>query len=161
MAFNMTVTEHAVAFPSKLKSSLAGHIFNVILQEDLDNGTVRGIQNYTHFDQYEDKAAPSGFKAKVVDRAANGNYYVLVTALSTTEPTVLIYDDPIIKETNDPHLKKAKYFYNAQGSTVRAFELALYDIFEVSAKGFTDVSDIDVEQQTEVTANATTGKLEA
>ena len=157
---NVSVSTHAVAFPSKLKSSLAGHIFNVIVQEDIDNGTVRGIQNYTHFDQYEDKAAPAEFKAKVVDRAANGNYYVLVTGISTTEPTVLIYDDPIIKETNDPHLKKAKYFFNPQGATVRGFELAIGDILELSAEGFTNVEDIDVEAKTEVKANATTGKLE-
>lgn len=160
MSFSISATEHTVAFPSKLKSSLAGHIYNVILQEDLDNGRIRGLQNYTHFDQYEDKAAPTAFRGKVVDRAANGNYYVLVTAIDVNAPTVLIYDDPIIKETNDPNFKHPKYFYNAKGNTVRGFELSVGDIFELSESGFTNIADIDVTAKTLVKANATTGKLD-
>ena len=45
---SITSTEHAVAFPSKLKSSLCGHIYNMVLQQDLDNGTVRGVGDYVH-----------------------------------------------------------------------------------------------------------------
>ncbi len=155
---SITAAEHAVAFPSKLKSSLCGHIYNMVLQQDLDNGTVRGIGDYVSFDQYKDVAAPAAFAGKVVDVAANGNFYVRVTAVDADEPAVLIYDDPIIKETNDRRFQSAKYFYNPQGATVRGFELAVGDIFEVSAAAFTTPTTVAVGKS--VSANSA-GKLVA
>ena len=115
---------------------------------------------FDNFDQYEDAAAPAAFEAQVVDRAANGNYYLRVTAVDAAEPAILIYDDPIIKETSDKHFQSAKYFFNPEGATVRGFELAVGDIFELSAVGFVDVADISVDDKTTVVA-ASSGKLEA
>ena len=151
---SITSTEHAVAFPSKLKSSLCGHIYNMVLQQDLDNGTLRGLGDYVSFDQFKDAAAPSEFRGAVIDRAANGNYYVRVTVVNAAAPTVLIYDDPIIKETSDKQFHMAKYFYNKSGSTVRGFELAVGDIFEVSEAAFEDIDDIDVAAHTVVKAKS-------
>ena len=38
--FMATAEKHAVAGSSKLKSTLCGHIYNIQIDEDLDNGSI-------------------------------------------------------------------------------------------------------------------------
>ena len=132
MAIDITKGSHAVAFPSKLLAQNGGkHIYNVKLSTAADNGCIIARGDWEDFDRYAE-AAPTSFAAIVQEQASNGNWYVEVV---TPSDALLVYQVPIspysTKEFRDDSL-----FYNAAGDTVRAYELAVGDIFEVSDAAF-------------------------
>lgn len=125
-------TKHAVAGSSKLKATVAGHIFNIKIDEDLDNGTLVAKGDYVAPEVYKAKDS-TGFAGVILDRAANGNWYVEVT-----EPgdALLLLSVPLIYEEYTKSMQHESNFYNAAGDIVRAYELYEDDIFELSAEGF-------------------------
>lgn len=125
-------TKHAVAGSSKLKATVAGHIFNIKIDEDLDNGTLVAKGDYVAPEVYKAKDS-TGFAGVILDKAANGNWYVEVT-----EPgdALLLLNVPLIYEEYTKAMQHESNFYNAAGDNVRAYELYKDDIFELSAEGF-------------------------
>ena len=73
----ITFTKHACAGSSKLKATTAGHIYNILIEQDLDNGSVVAKGDYVKPEVYKAKDS-TGFAGKIVDVAANGNFYVEV-----------------------------------------------------------------------------------
>lgn len=148
---------YAVCFPTKIRSGNCGHVLNLTLQQDLENGTIRSAGQWIELDNYKDAAPASGngaavFQGVIRGKSARGNWYVEVTA-DTTD--LLVYQEPVIAESN--YGKKwvsEKNWINEQGDVVRAYTLCKYDIFEVSAEAF---SGTPAAKKT-VTANAA-GKL--
>lgn len=126
-------TKHAVAGSSKLKATTAGHIYNIRIEEDLDNGSVVGKGDYVAPEVYKAKDS-TGFEGKILDKAANGNWYVEVV---TPGDALLLLNPPLIYEEYTTAMQHESNFYNASGDTVRAYELYVGDIFELSAEGFT------------------------
>ena len=124
--------KHAVAGSSKLKATLHGHIYNILLEEDLDNGSIVAKGDYVAPEYYKAKAS-TGFAGKIVEKAANGNWYVEVT-----EPgdALLVLQVPMIYEEYTAQCQHESNFYNADGDIVRCYELYKGDIFELSAEGF-------------------------
>ena len=43
---SLKITKHAVAGSSKLKATIAGHIYNIKIEEDLDNGSIVAKGDY-------------------------------------------------------------------------------------------------------------------
>lgn len=148
---------YAVCFPTKIRSGNCGHVLNLTLQQDLENGTIRSAGQWIELDNYKDAAPASGngaavFQGIIREKSARGNWYVEVTA-DTTD--LLVYQEPVIAESN--YGKKwvsEKNWINEKGDVVRAYTLCKYDIFEVSAEAF---SGTPTAGKT-VTANAA-GKL--
>lgn len=148
---------YAVCFPTKIRSGNCGHVLNLTLQQDLENGTIRSAGDWIELDNYKDAAPASGtgaavFHGVIREKSARGNWYVEVTA-DTTD--LLVYQEPVIAESN--YGKKwvsEKNWINEKGDVVRAYTLCKYDIFEVSAEAF---SGTPAAGKT-VTANAA-GKL--
>ncbi len=136
MAIKFTIEDdHIVCFPTKLLAGNGGaHIFNIVLDEDTDNGVLVGRGDYVSFDQYKAAAAPAGFKGIITEQAANGNWYVEVV---DPADAILIYEVPIIAETYDSRFTKLSNFYNAKGKVVRGYELHKGDVFELSIDAFT------------------------
>lgn len=133
MATNfMNFVKHAVAGSSKLKATTAGHIYNILIEEDIDNGTLVARGDYVKPEVYKAKAS-TGFKGVIVDKAANGNFYVEVV-----EPgdALLLLQVPLIYEEYTTRMQHESNFFNANGDIVRAYELYVGDIFELSAEGF-------------------------
>ena len=155
MAVDITVTNtHAYCFPSKLVAGNGGqHIYNLYLTADRDNGVIRSLGAWKEFEVYTEGNAPASFAGVIREQAADGNWYVEVTAPADAVLVCEVEDTP---GTNyDKRFTDPKAFYNASGSTVRAYGLIAHDIFEISEEGF---SGIPSKGKT-VTANATTGKL--
>ena len=148
---------YAVCFPTKIRSGNCGHVLNLTLQQDLENGTIRSAGQWIELDNYKDAAPASGngaavFQVIIREKSARGNWYVEVTA-DTTD--LLVYQEPVIAESN--YGKKwvsEKNWINEKGDVVRAYTLCKYDIFEVSAEAFSGTPDAGKT----VTANAA-GKL--
>ncbi len=125
-------TKHAVAGSSKLKATTAGHIYNILIEEDMDNGSIVAKGDYVKPEVYKAKDS-TGFAGVILDKAANGNWYVEVT-----EPgdAVLLLNVPLIYEEYTTAMQHESNFYNASGDIVRGYELYVGDIFELSAEGF-------------------------
>lgn len=125
---------HAVSYPSKIKSQNYGHIFNIQLTSDTDNGAIVGRGSWLDLDLYEEAEA-SGFEGIIRKQAANGNWYVEVTKCDPTT-SLYVYMPAFIEEEWTKSFKNEKRFFNASGSVARGFELSVGDIYELSAEGF-------------------------
>lgn len=129
-----TIEEHTWGAPAKVLASEGGkHIYNVKLSADADNCTFIARDTWLSLDLYSAKAATT-FEGVVREKAANGNWYVEVT---DPGDALFIYNVPMINEEWTHNFKKESNFYNAKGDIVRAYELAVGDILEISDKGFT------------------------
>ena len=136
MAIRYESEKHAVAFPSKLLAQNGGkHIYNVVLSTDTDNGNLIARGEWDSLDLYKE-AAVTTFEGVVREQAANGNWYVEVT---DPGDALFVYQQPVIAEEWTNTFKKTSNFFNAAGDRVRSYELAVGDVFEVSAEGFSKV----------------------
>lgn len=125
-------TKHAVCGSSKLKATTAGHIYNIKIEQDLDNGSVVAKGDYVAPEYYKAKDS-TGFAGVILDKAANGNWYIEVT---DPGDALLLLQVPMIYEEYTTRMQHESNFYNASGDIVRAYELYEGDIFELSAEGF-------------------------
>ena len=105
-------TAHVVAESSRLKATGAGHIYDLEMIEDTDNGTIVALGAHVEGQLYKAKAYAEGEKA----------YFILTSPLAYNGKKV--WSDE-------------KYFYNAKGEIARAYELYVDDMFTVSEDAFT------------------------
>ena len=134
MAIKYSIEKHAVAFPSKLLAQNGGkHIYNIELATDTDNGNLVKRGSFIDLDLYEEEAATT-FEGVIQKQAANGNWYVEVV---NPGDALFVYMQAFIAEEWTNKFKAESNFYNAAGDVVRGYELAVGDVFEVSAEGFT------------------------
>ena len=132
MATNfISFKKHAVAGSSKLKATTAGHIYNIKIDTDLDNGSIVAKGEYVSPEVYKAKDS-TGFTGKILDKASNGNWYVEV---ETPGDALLLLNPPLIYEEYTTAMQHESNFYNAAGDIVRAYELYAGDIFELSEEG--------------------------
>lgn len=106
------VPEHVVAESSRLKATIAGHIYDLEMIEDTDNGTIVAIGDHIEGQLFKAKAYAEGDKP----------YFILTPPLAYNGKK--IWSDE-------------KYFYNGKGEVARAYELYVGDIYTVSANAFT------------------------
>lgn len=156
MALDLNLNNtHAVAFPSKIH---VGHLVNLVLQQNTDNGAIRGLGDYVSFDNYKDTDVTT-FEGKIIDKGTgtNNSYYVRVTKFDPLNPPLFVCEVIDNAMTNyDSRFKDDKLFYNAKGDVVRAYVLdSVADVFEVSAEGFVGTPAVGAT----VTAQKNTGKL--
>lgn len=128
--------KHAVAGSTDLLATIGGkHIFNVKINEDMDNGSIIGLGNFVAMEYYA-QAAAGTFAGEIIAQASNGNFYVRVTDVD--DNTVLVLTTPLLYEEYTTSLQHESQFFNAKDDIVRAYGLAVNDIFELSAEGFTN-----------------------
>ena len=134
MAIAYTISSHAWGAPAKVLAAEGGkHIYNILLENDCDNTNFIARDEWLSLDLYSEKAATT-FSGIVREKAANGNYYVEVV---NPGDALFVYNVPIIEEDWTNSFKKESNFFNAAGDIVRAYELAVGDVLEISEAGFT------------------------
>lgn len=138
MSLSFKIDKHHVCFPTKILAGLGGnHVYNMVIKEDTDNGTIVSRDKYVSFDQYEAGTAPAAYKAVVTEQAANGNWYVEVV---NPADAILIHEVEIIAETYDSRFTDIANFYNAASvqnpQVVRGYALSKGDIYELSEDAF-------------------------
>ena len=126
-------TKHAVAGSTRIKATLCGHIYNVRATDDIDNGCIIKRGDYVAPEYYNEAAASNTFAGKIIDQAANGNWYVEVTA---SDEDLLVLTVPVIYYDYNSRMAHESNFYNAAGDLMRCYELVPGDVFELSAEGF-------------------------
>lgn len=130
-------TKYPVAGSSKLKATTAGHIYNIKVSDaTLHNGAIvkKGELETGSLEVYKQAAASTEFRCKVIGQAANGNYYVEVTV---TNGDLLVLQTPLIYENYTTRCQHESNFVNEKNDIVRAYELYVGDVFELSVEGFT------------------------
>lgn len=125
---------HTVAYPSKVLAQNGGaHIYNVELNTDCDNGAIVKRGDFIDLDLYEEATA-STMTGVIQKQAANGNWYVEITANDDHE--LFVYMPAFIAEEYTKSFKNEKRFFNAAGETVRGYDLVVGDVVELSVEGF-------------------------
>lgn len=133
MAIKFSIEKHAVAYPSMMLATNGGkHIYSVELDKDTDNGQIVAKDAWKGQQYYGVKDA-TGVEAVVLEQAVNGNWYVEITKPADG---LFIYQVPMIEEEYTKEFQKESNFYNLKGDIVRAYEMAVGDIVEVSEGGF-------------------------
>lgn len=132
---------HAYCFPTKVLAGNGGaHILNIELTDAADNGSIVSVGDYKSFDNYVEGVAPATYEAKIVDKAADGNFYVEVVEPADAVLICEVINNPY---TNyDSRFKDSKLFFNEAGATVRGYCLSKHDIYELSAEGFTGTPEV-------------------
>lgn len=108
---NIKNDAHAVCESSMLKATRAGHIYNVKVTADADNGKIVAIGKLVDMQVFEEEAYAAG-KAP----------YLLLT--------------PPLAYNGKRGWSDEKYFYNAEGEIARAYELHEGDIYTISKIAF-------------------------
>ena len=106
------VPEHAVAESSRLTATTAGHIYDLEMIEDTDNGTIVAVGAHVEGQLFKAKKYVAGDKP-----------YLVLT--------------PPLAYNGKKAWSAEKYFYNATGEIARAYELYVGDIYTLSADAFT------------------------
>lgn len=140
MSIRFNLEQHHVCFPTKVLSEHVGRVLNMVINKDTDNGTVCGKGDYVSFDQYEVADCPTAFEGEILEKAADGTWYVEVKKVDPNEPAILIYEVPEIAETYDSRFTATSNFFNeasaARTKTVRGFVLCVTDIYALSEDAF-------------------------
>lgn len=109
----ISVAEHVVAESSLLKATGTGHIYSLEAIADTDNGSIVSRGNWV-----EDQV----FKA---------------AAYAAGKQPLFVLTPPMGYNSDRRSYQDEKYFYNATGERMRAYELCEGDIFTVSANAIT------------------------
>ena len=114
---NIQGVAHVVAESSRLKATTTGHIYDLEMIEDTDNGTIIAVGAHVE---------GQVFKAKTY--AVGDKPYLVLT--------------PPLAYNGKKAWSDEKYLYNARGEIARAYELHKDDIFTVSADAFTGSPEV-------------------
>lgn len=129
---------HNIAFPSFVASAMGqyGHVINLVMQADTDNGTLAMKGNYVSFEQYEQAAVTANsVKGIIREASAEGGWYVEFTDLPA-DPVFFVYNSPV-SPYPEVELRDEALFYNASGDETQGMELHLGDIVSLSDSAFT------------------------
>lgn len=134
---DITKGSHVASFPTKVASMMGqySHVYNIVLQADTDNGMLAGRGDYVSFDQYEQAAPSDEFAGRINEQAANGNWYVEVTALPADEEVLYIYNAPVSPYA-ERDFQDETLFYNAAGEVAQGAVLCIGDVIELSENAF-------------------------
>lgn len=138
MVVDITKGTHIKSFPNKIASMMNqyGHVYNVVLQADADNGILASRGDYVSFDQYEqDAVAADSVEVTVREKNADGTWLVEVTKLPATE-VLYIYNSPV-SEYNEREFQDESLMYNKAGEVAQGATLILGDMFSLSDVAFT------------------------
>jgi hypothetical protein len=130
---NVTAQVHNTGFPTRVLSGMGGgHIFDVILAADHDNGDLVNLGTYETLGTYNEASTAVTFAGVIREQAANGNWYIEATADSDA---VFIYM-PEISKYDIQKFRAKNLFYNEEDSVVKGYTIHKGDMFELSAGHF-------------------------
>ena len=131
--------KHTVAESTNLKATIVGNIWNIKATDDIDNGCIVKRGDYVAPEYYAEAEATE-FAGKIIEKAANGNFRVEVTAVGELEGLVLSV--PLIYEEYTTRMQEESNFYNAKDDLLRVYQLYVGDVFTLSAEGFDGTPEV-------------------
>ena len=128
---DIVTKKHGFGFPSKVLSGFpgGGHIYNLTLAANHDNGELVKRGGWRSFDNYDEATGAIEFAGVIREAASEaGCYYVEVTA-----PTeALFLYNSLISPYAERDLRREDIMFNAAGDVVKAYTLNVGDIISVS-----------------------------
>ena len=128
---------HIIAFPSFVASAMGqyGHVINLVMQADTDNGVLADKGAYVSFEQYNMAAvADNKVEGIIREASAEGGWYVEFSKLDGQY--FFVYNTPV-SPYPEKELREEGLFYNANGDVTQGMELHLGDIVSLSDAAFT------------------------
>ena len=128
---------HIIAFPSLVCSAMGqyGHVLNLIMQANTDNGTLSTKGDYVSFEQYKAvQVADNKVEGVIREASSEGGWYVEFTKLDGQ--IFFVYNAPI-SPYPEVELRDEGLFYNAIGDKTQGMELHLGDIVSLNDAAFT------------------------
>lgn len=132
---------HTIAFPSFVASSMGqyGHVINLIMNANVDNGVLSTKGTYVSFENYNRvDVADNKVEGVIREAAAEGGWYVEFTKLDGQ--IFFVYNTPK-SPYPEAELRDEALFYNASGDVTQGMELHLGDIVTLSDAAFTGTPD--------------------
>ena len=129
---------HISSYPAKIASMMGqfGHVFNLVLQADADNGTLSSRGDYISFDQYEsDVVTANAVEGVIREFTADSKWLVEITKLPATE-VLYVYNSPV-SEYNEREFNDETLMYNKAGEVAQGATLIIGDMFTLSDAAFT------------------------
>lgn len=129
---------HIKSFPNKIASMMNqyGHVYNLVLTADTDNGTLATRGDYVSFDQYEqDAVTANDVEVTVREQMADGTWLVEVTKLPAAE-VLYVYNSPV-SEYNEREFQDEELMYNKAGEVAQGATLIIGDMYTLSDSAFT------------------------
>ena len=129
---------HTIAFPSYVASAMGqyGHVINLIMNANVDNGVLATKGTYVSFENYN-RVDVADNKVEGVIREINnseGGSYVEFTKLDGQ--IFFVYNSPI-SPYPETELRDEALFYNASGDVTQGMELHLGAVVSLSDAAFT------------------------
>lgn len=127
---------HIIAFPSFVASAMKqyGHVINLVMQANQDNGVLAAKGDYVKFEQYKMAAvADNKVEGVIREAASEGGWYVEFTKLDGQY--FFVYNAPI-SPYPEVELRDEALFYNAKDDVAQGMELHLGDIVTLSDNAF-------------------------
>ena len=138
MYVDITKGSHITSFPTKIASMMGqyGHVYNVVLQADTDNGILASRGDDVSFDQYENDAiAANAVEGIIRELGADGRWIVEFSKLPATE-VLYLYNSPV-SEYNEKEFQDESLMYNKAGEVAQGATLIIGDMASYSALAFT------------------------
>ena len=138
MVVDITKGSHIKSFPNKVASMMGqyGHVYNLVLQANTDNGTLASRGDYVSFDQYEqDDVTANAVEGIIREQMADGTWLVEVTKLPATE-VLYVYNSPV-SEYPQKEFQDESLMYNKAGEVAQGATLIIGDMFTLSDVAFT------------------------
>lgn len=136
MAIKVNIEKFGTAFPSKMVCREGGaHMYSIQHDGDLWNGAVIAKGDYVSLDLYKEGTATT-INAKIVDTAANSNFYVEILEDIPATQALLVYNPPVIEEEYNKAFQLESNFYIPAEMEARAYTLREGDIIELSKECF-------------------------
>lgn len=143
MVVDITKGSHIKSFPNKIASMMGtyGHVYNLVLQANTDNGTLSSRGDYVTFDKYEqDSVAANAVEVTIREKNTDGTWLVEVTKLPATE-VLYVYNSPV-SEYPQREFQDETLMYNKAGEVAQGATLILGDMFSLSDVAFTGTKAI-------------------
>lgn len=134
---------HIVSFPNKIASVMNqyGHVYNLVMTADTDNGTLATRDNYVSFDQYEQGAVTANaVEVTIREKMADGTWLVEVTKLPTDE--ILYVYNSAVSEYSEREFQDEALMYNKTGEVAQGATLILGDMYTLSDLAFTGTAAV-------------------
>lgn len=139
MAIKLTLAQFPTAFPSKVACREgAAHMYSLQHATESWNGAVVAKGDYVSLDLYNEAEATE-MDAKIVDVAANGNFYVEIKKDIPAAKCLIVYNPAMIEEEYNKNFQKESNFYIPANVEERAYPVREGDIWELSKDNFTGV----------------------
>lgn len=138
MYVDITKGTHIKSFPNKIASMMGnyGHVYNIILTSNTDNGELCSRGDYQSFDQYEqDVVTANAVEGVIRELMADGTYLVEITKLPATE-VLYVYNSPV-SEYPEKEFQDESLLYNKAGEVAQGATLVIGDLFTLSDAAFT------------------------